>query len=1063
MATSTLTLQTATAASWDTGWTQSAGDAWTSTSLVLTVTGAGSVDLELSCRDDDSTTVLYKQTVPWTASGTLTVPLPTPFYGQIRLRGSIQAGGTVAVAISGELPKLTRSPDGSLVADGAVVADTSAYIDLVKHGAFADGVTPSDDAMTSAVAEHTATGKPILLPSFPIVLNKPFAANAIVGADPFRSRILIGADQEAPVWLTHFIRNRHFTLEYNANSDNVRYENFTIDITPSRSGGVAGLGLANVIGGFVRGVTIIARRNINSGTGKPYTVDPLLDFYACCKNVRVSNCVFQNITGGYGTTVTGEGGGGCIWVRNIRDGAASKLVDITENIVIEDSDITHWTSDEAVAFFGVRGIVHDCHMRRCRVIGLESGTGPNQPFHSALLSAFPLADGSPKSVDAAVYECSFEDCDVYDSSCFYNVIRFGNTPDAAKPCWGNTSRNNRIKSSQSSDATYGPHAIWIAGGSQSTDPTLAYAPLRNIDGTQGTGYPGSTSLNRSIGDKVEKLSGLTIPNGWNGWDTVESPTFQSDVYTPFTNCKRVFNARGTCSGPVFVNCTEVDGGKVNMTLAGSPIFSMSANYIYRFIVRNVEFGSAGNMASITNAVQASATVSIQGCHGATGNAAAAAISNNAPGGTIVRVQNNVVTGSMNASSSGTGTTTKSGNYWSNGTDGAVVPDFPAPVNSILISAGMTLQDYAPTTLNPSGGAAFRGGLITKLPHGRTHTRVQLLIGASSANEPDQYRVAWSQGEWGNFPGAWNEFAYPGGLAYCKPATPSGQFDLTGVWLDSAIAPVGYDTPVGWSIEAAGLGRWTAGVNASRLSWPTSQLAHNDKMDPAGTLTGAFSETYDVNMGLVAWGFDVSGAPIYNIATVGDSTWSGIRPLGSANELGLEGSFHYANLDEIGNGMRWITSNWGNGAYTMDQYLARGRSLFPLLQGKAQILAVQAWTYNQSPSSTAAAEAQQAQLLAFKADAEAAGFRVIFGIINPQGDARINAGWNEGYDAMVAWLATQPGGFNVAGVLADPGNPRRFLNSYAEDQVHANAAAVVAQGPVLSGALTASLLAIGAAL
>lgn len=113
MATSTLTLKTATAASWDTGWTQSAGDAWTATSLVLTVTGAGSVDLELSCRDDDSTTVLYKQAVPWTASGTLNIPLPTPFYGQIRLRGSIQAGGTVAAAISGELPKLTLSSDGS--------------------------------------------------------------------------------------------------------------------------------------------------------------------------------------------------------------------------------------------------------------------------------------------------------------------------------------------------------------------------------------------------------------------------------------------------------------------------------------------------------------------------------------------------------------------------------------------------------------------------------------------------------------------------------------------------------------------------------------------------------------------------------------------------------------------------------------------------------------------------------------------------------------------------------------------------------------------------------------
>lgn len=122
MATSTLTLQAATAANFDTGWTQTVGNTWTSTSLVLTVTGAGSIQITVSLRDDDSSGEVYKQVVPWSASGTLTIPLPTPLYGQIRVKGDVvAAGGTVAVAISGDLGAVTTS-DGTTHFPGAVAA-----------------------------------------------------------------------------------------------------------------------------------------------------------------------------------------------------------------------------------------------------------------------------------------------------------------------------------------------------------------------------------------------------------------------------------------------------------------------------------------------------------------------------------------------------------------------------------------------------------------------------------------------------------------------------------------------------------------------------------------------------------------------------------------------------------------------------------------------------------------------------------------------------------------------------------------------------------------------------
>jgi hypothetical protein len=125
-----LTLQAATAATFDTGWRQAPGNAWTDSSLVLTLTGAGAVLLTLQSRDDDSTNTVYRQEVSWAASGSQTITMPTPFFGQLRLTGEVKAaGGTIAVAISGSFgPSPVTGPNGESVFSGPVVAPQASGI-----------------------------------------------------------------------------------------------------------------------------------------------------------------------------------------------------------------------------------------------------------------------------------------------------------------------------------------------------------------------------------------------------------------------------------------------------------------------------------------------------------------------------------------------------------------------------------------------------------------------------------------------------------------------------------------------------------------------------------------------------------------------------------------------------------------------------------------------------------------------------------------------------------------------------------------------------------------------
>lgn len=375
----------------------------------------------------------------------------------------------------------------------------------------------------------------------------------------------------------------------------------------------------------------------------------------------------------------------------------------------------------------------------------------------------------------------------------------------------------------------------------------------------------------------------------------------------------------------------------------------------------------------------------------------------------------------------------------------------AQTNFLTVSNSMTVKNYAGDEFfNPDGGGAnFRAVLVTKIPHGRTNTSLKLLVGACGAGlTPDRYKLAWAQDGWGagNNPAAWTECAYPGGLSYVQPATPTQYGDLTGVWIDAPIAPVGFDAPIQVSVEALGLGRWTSCGNLSTQAWYHDTLCYNQFIDSDATVSGSFTPGLEnISMGIVAWGFEVSGAPVYGIARTGDSLSSNVRPQGSTRDLCLEGPHHYANLYECANGLKLWFSTFANGTFSQDDYTQRGRSIVPLILGKASIMDFPIWTYNQSPASLQDALDQQAAFEAFAAELLLLGITVVPTVDRVQGSARRSAGWDAGYDSHAAYA--QAHGIYMADTYWDPADHRNWNPAYSDDFVHQNEAAAIVGGPV----------------
>ncbi len=500
--------------------------------------------------------------------------------------------------------------------------------------------------LAQACAASVSLGVPLMLPPWDVQFNSTLVYRQIIGV-PGKSRLVASSSFTRTGFANQFMLiNASFAQGYNeSTADEILLKDFDIVVAPGSNGSI--VGMANVKRGLIHRCNVTATRVINSGTGKPYAIDSLIDLYTCVKRVRVEKCELKNITGAYGSTKISEFGGSCIWVRNLSaDGADPD--NVTEGNVIEDNDLEHATSDEYIAIFGVRGVTRNNSVRnnRIRAYSLDG------VYHNSGMSIFPLDDGSGAGLGdtAAVYDNEFTDNVVEDSGCLYDVVRIGNGADASRPCYNNRSRGNRVTSTRSSDGTTGQVAVWTAiTGGTGPNPETASSIFRCIDGTFGLAYFRDTSGNTSTND-IAINNGATCNTGFQSFQQVSNPTSLGDIYAGVSNCRSVQGGKIECAAYAFFNCRQVVGTNYRQNLVGGAVFYVDVGLAAVYSMSNTLGESFGRLAQLTGGAVAGTVVAIYNnvCQMSGGASGYPALENGDSDGAKIYARQNITRGANSA-------------------------------------------------------------------------------------------------------------------------------------------------------------------------------------------------------------------------------------------------------------------------------------------------------------------------------------------------------------------------------------------------------------------------------
>lgn len=158
--------------------------------------------------------------------------------------------------------------------------------------------------------------------------------------------------------------------------------------------------LANVNGGRIQNCDFITDRASSN-------IVTLVDLFCCCKNVKIEDCSFINMTG--------NDKGSCIWVRNLTN-SDMDVENTTENISISNCSFKQNSDDEIVALYSSRGIIknitvenselYDYSKRNVKVISTYSSNNDycgtvdnikliNNKIYSEIISNFIITVGGP--------------------------------------------------------------------------------------------------------------------------------------------------------------------------------------------------------------------------------------------------------------------------------------------------------------------------------------------------------------------------------------------------------------------------------------------------------------------------------------------------------------------------------------------------------------------------------------------------------------------------------------------------------------------------------------------
>jgi hypothetical protein len=277
------------------------------------------------------------------------------------MSGAWNANAGIGVGTGSDF--IVHTPYGT----GAIVTDVQQQLWTIQQQegihvcdapfyAVGDGETDDTIPLQAACALSVSTERPVILPPKQFLISSTLTANQIIGIAGYS--VLVMASDFTFGYYRYALKNSGFNTIYNpSTAKSILYSGFSIESAPNSSRSFVLLG--NVSSGVIENCSFSVSKVIIEGATRPITVDSLLDLYSCCKNITIRNNRFYNLTESYGTNRISGGGGGCLWVRNIRTSTADSYV--TENIYIHNNYFEHNTTDECVAIYGVRWPTRNVH------------------------------------------------------------------------------------------------------------------------------------------------------------------------------------------------------------------------------------------------------------------------------------------------------------------------------------------------------------------------------------------------------------------------------------------------------------------------------------------------------------------------------------------------------------------------------------------------------------------------------------------------------------------------------------------------------------------------------
>lgn len=264
------------------------------------------------------------------------------------------------------------------------------------------------------------------------------------------------------------------------------------------------IALANVKGGKIE--------NCNFYTETESIVTPI-DLFSCVKNFTLKNVKVSNRTGAQA--------GGSMWIRNITlDGF--EIGNVTENITIDSCSFSTSTTDEALAIYGVYGLV-----KNVKIFNSTCESSPSKRKHGTLASTFPLG----KSLAAGVENIHWDSCTFITNNFRYHVLRIGSSEDQGYIC-NNISVTN---------------CKFIVNLTKNEGPSHI---ARNIP-CQGS----NIIFNDNIIDATKSSS--SIDYGVIGFDTVRRNKIFGKIDQGLVNCKEVSTNEIKGVKKPFVNCQVI--------------------------------------------------------------------------------------------------------------------------------------------------------------------------------------------------------------------------------------------------------------------------------------------------------------------------------------------------------------------------------------------------------------------------------------------------------------------------------------------------------------------------